>query len=241
MSNKLFSILVALILLPVFGWMIYDFRTTSDAIRRQTNPRDVLLGPDESMAQIQYLFHFANPVYNHSLDTSQIEVLSHNSVDGERYRVYGLTQADYGTGTHYEVNWSKKWFKAEYEFWVENLQVEFSYNTLNVFVSSRYPEDSCEYRETLAHENEHVEINRRVYFRYQKLIQEAFAQSKTLPLSSCPIQVGSIEEGKKKVEFMINSLVDPVFDQFKEVLTTEHAKIDTPENYAYLKQRCSQW
>ena len=241
MSNKHFSILIAFILFPVFGWMVYDSKVTSEEIRRQTGPRDVLLGTDGSMAQIQYLFHFTDPVYNHSLNTPQIENLSHDTGKGEHYHVYGLTQADYGTDTRYEVNWSKHWFKDEYDLWVENLRVDFSYNALNVFVTNVYPEESCEYRETLAHENQHVEIHKKVYFQFQKTLQETLAGETTIPLSSRPILVASVEEGKKKVGTVISGLIQPVFDQFKETLADEQAKIDTPESYERLKQSCSKW
>lgn len=241
MSNNHFFLLIALILLPVFGWMAYDFRVSAEEFNVAKASRDVLFGSDGSIAQVQYLFRFSEPVYNHKLSTKQIEALSHDGGENEHYHVFGLTQADYGTETQYEVNWSKHWFKQEYDLWVENLRVDFSYNTLNVYVSNSYPEDSCGYRETLAHENQHVEIHRKIYFQFQKVLKDALANSKTLPLSSRPIVVESTEEGKKRVGEMIAGLVQPVFNQFKETMAAEQAKLDTPEEYDALKQRCAGW
>jgi len=241
MSNKLFVVLLSLILLPFFGWMVYDSRASLADFQKGADRHDVLLGADGAMAQVQYLFHFAEPAYVHNLDTSQIEGLSQSAGTGEHYHVYGLTQADYGTGTHYEVNWSKRWFREEYDMWVENLQVDFSYNTINVYVTSDYAENSCEYQATLDHENQHVEIHKQVYAQFQAIIRDAIAKSTSLPLSSRPILVTSIEDGKKQVGDRISQVLDPVFDKFKEELTSEQAKIDTPESYEGLRQKCQHW
>lgn len=241
MSNKLFFSILALLVLPFFVWMIYDSTTASADLRRESPNRDVLLDNSGSMAQVQYSFNFATPVYSHDLSTSQIERISQSSTDGERYHVYGLTQADFGSGTHYQVNWSKKWFKEEYEMWIDGLRVDFSYNTVNVFVTNAYPEGSCEYQATLDHENQHVEIHKRMFAQYQKILRETLDKSQTLPLAGRPIVVPSIEEGKKRVGDMLSAVLDPVMDRFKTDLATEQGKIDTPDSYNELRQRCQHW
>ena len=241
MNNKLFVLLLVVISLPFFGWMLYDSREAFEDIQKGAGRHDVLLSSDGAMAQVQYLFNFAQPVYVHSLNTRQIEVLSQSSGTGEHYHVYGLTQAEYGNGTHYTVDWSKTWFKEEYKLWVEDLRVDFSYNTVNVYVTSDYPEDSCEYQATLEHENQHVEIHKKIYEQYQKIMREAVSQSTTLPLSSRPILVTSIEDGKRQAGEMISQVLDPIFGRFKEDLSTEQAKIDTPESYEGLRQKCRHW
>ena len=241
MSNKLFILLLLVMFLPFLGWIIYDSRTSMEDFQKEGEHHGVLLGSDGSMAQVQYLFHFPEPSYHHDLNTGQIEALSQAAGTGEHYHVYGLTQADYGTGTHYEVNWSKKWFKEEYSMWVENLQVEFSYNTVDVYVTNSYDENSCEYQATLEHEKQHVEIHKQIYSQYQKIIRDALDQSISLPLSSRPIPATSIEDGKKQIGDIISHVVDPVFGQFKDALSAEQAKIDTPESYEGLRQKCQHW
>src|SRR5260221_11019472 len=98
MSNKHFSFLIALILLPFFGWMIYDFQAESEALKKDGANRDILLDSSGAMAQVQYLFQFPNPVYSHELNTGQIETLSQSGGESEHYHVYGLTQAGYKIG-----------------------------------------------------------------------------------------------------------------------------------------------
>lgn len=238
MNNKLFFLLIAFILLSTFGWMFYDFQTSSAPSADGAARRD-LVGNGDSTAAVQYFFNFPQPVYHHDLNTQQIEALAQGG--GENYHVYGLTQANYQLNTHYQVNSSKKWFKGQYTMWVDNLRVEFAYTTVNVYVTSNYKEDSCEYRQTLAHENRHVSINRQVYEKYQKVFQDALAASKGLPLYESPITVGSWDEGKEKIGQMISVVTDPVFDRFKEELGEAQAVIDTPQEYDLLRQSCQNW
>jgi hypothetical protein len=237
-NNKLFFLLIAAILLPVFGWMFYDLRTSGGPTGAGAASRD-LLGSGDSTAAVQYFFHFPDPVYHHDLNTQQIEALAQGG--GENYHVYGLTQADYQLNTHFQVNGSKKWFKDQYTMWVDNLRVEFSYTTVNVYVTSNYKDDSCEYRQTLAHENQHVEINRQVYGKYEKVFQDTLAGSRDLPLYDRPITVGSWDEGKERIGRMISTVTDPVFDRFKEELGQAQSVIDTPQEYDLLRQSCQNW
>lgn len=242
MNNKLFALLILLLILPFFGWMYYDWKTDSETIRNGDVPRDALVDAEgKGSAGVQFIFHFPGPIYSHALSTTQIEELSQSNPDTEHYHVYGLTQAGYSTGTLYEVNWSKKWFKPEYEMWVENLRVEFTYDTLNVYVTSAYPEGSCEYQATLDHENQHVAVHRRMYEQYQKAFQAAVGKAQEIPLESHPLLVGSVADGKKKISEIISAVMDPPFDQFKEALQAEQAKLDTPENYEALREQCQHW
>lgn len=242
MNNKLFALLILLLILPFFGWMYYDWKTDSETIQNGSVPRDVLFDKEgKESAGVQFIFRFPEPVYSHALSTAQIEELSQTNAEAEHYHVPGITQAGYSSGSLYEVNWSKKWFGSGYEMWVENLRVEFTYDTLNVYVTSAYPEASCEYQSTLDHENQHVAVHRQVYTQYQKVFQDAVGSAQGIPLASHPLAVESVAEGKKRISEIISAVLDPPFDQFKEAIQTEQSRLDTPENYALLKRQCQNW
>ena len=243
MSNKQFALFIVLFLSAFLGWIYYDSQKDAEAIRNQQVSRDLISGGNGGPgAAVQYIFRFPNPVYSHALNTQQIETLSQSGGGGgEQFHIYGLTQADYKLRTLYEVAGSKKWFKQEYSIWVENLQVEFIYNTVNVYVTRQYPEGSCEYQATLDHENQHVEIHRQVYLQYQKVLREALAAVKDIPLAAHPIMAGSWKEGKERISKIISESTDPVFDGFKTALEAEQAKIDNQESYAELHARCRNW
>ncbi|SRR5579871_1935087 len=242
MNNKLFAFLILLLILPFFGWMYYDWKAQSETIQSGSVPRDVLVDQaGKESAGVQFIFHFPEPVYSHALDTAQIEALSQTDAEAEHYHISGITQAGYSSGSLYEVNWSKKWFGSGYEMWVENLRVEFTYDTLNVYVSSGYPEGSCQYQSLLDHENQHVALHRQVYDRYEKVFQDAVGNAQGIPLVSRPLLADSVVDGKKKISEMISAVLDPPFEQFKETIQAEQSQLDTPENYAALKRECPNW
>jgi hypothetical protein len=53
--------------------------------------------------------------------------------------------------------------------------------------------------------------------------------------------VKSWDEGKDQIGSILSAVTDPVFERFKDAMTTEQAKLDTPENYAALRQGCQHW
>src|SRR6185503_1108933 len=175
MNNKHFTILLAAIFLSFFAWIFYDSSHSAAAIQRENVRRDVLSGgaAEDPSALIQYLFNFAAPIYYYDRNASQIEALSHQGGAAERYHVEGLTQVEFGLQTLYQFNSSKKLFQDVYSMWVENLRVDFSYTTVNVYVTNEYPRDSCEFKATLAHEDQHLEIHHRIYEKYQAILREA--------------------------------------------------------------------
>jgi hypothetical protein len=242
MSNKIFIPFLVLLAAGFFGWMVYDSVLSGRDIRAQQSSGSLLLDTATGKsAMVQYIFNFPEPVYSHELTTQQIEAMSQRMGGDEPYRVYGITVADYKLDALYEFNWSKKWFKPEYDMWVENLRVEFSYNTVNVYVTSNYAVESCEYQVALEHENRHVAIHRRVYGEYQQVLKDTVGHSTAIPLAGRPITVPSVERGKEIISKIISNVTDPVFEKYKQALTEEQAAIDTKASYEGLKERCRNW
>ncbi len=226
-----------------FGWLYYDSITSSDTIRQEGVQRDVLRNGDDASAGagIKYLFNFPTPIYDHNHSTAEIESISADGGQHENYHIDGLTQSGFSLETHYEFNYSKKMFRDIYCLWVENLRVEFSYTTMTVYVSTQYPEDSCEYKTTLDHENQHVQIHRDIYEKYQKLLRSAVSSSSGIPLMNNPVTVKSLEEGKARISELISGATDPVFNQFQQELSQEQMKLDTTENYHTMQGMCNHW
>jgi hypothetical protein len=243
MSNKQFFLFMGVILTAFFGWLYYDSTVSADSVRREDVQRDVLREGDDSGAgaQIRYLFNIPTVVYDHSHSTAQIETLSEKEGEHENTHIDGLTQSEFGLQTLYEFNYSKKMFQDTYFLWVENLRVDFSYTTMTVYVSTQYPEGSCEYQAILNHENQHVQTHRQIYERYQKILQNVMSSSVDIPLANHPITVRSLEEGKTKISELISGVTNPVFDQFQQEVSQAQAQLDTTDNYRELRNRCSNW
>jgi len=242
-NNKQFILFIGFILAAFFGWLYYDSRVSEDSISRESVQRDFLQAGDNSSdgAQIRYLFNFPTPIYDHSHSTAQIEAISEKEGTHENYHIAGLTQSEFGLKTLYEFDYSKKIFQDNYLLWVENLRIDFSYTTMAVYVSSQYPEGSCEYQAMLDHENQHVQIHRQIYEKYQKILQNALSSSVEIPLANHPVTFRSLEDGKVKISELISGVTNPVFEQFQQEVSQDQAQLDTPDNYRELRNRCSNW
>ncbi len=224
--------------------MAWDWNETANEVRSKQGPRDYV-GSDNGGegAPVRYVYGFHEPVINHDYSTSQIEAIEMglgNFADLQ-YHIEGLTQAGFETNTEYHCGGYKRWFADEYVMWIDSMTVEFSYNTMNVYVTNAFPEGSCQYEQILAHEKQHVEIHREVYKEFQEKIQEAMAAATGLPTHSHPITTLNWDEGKEGLGKMITKVVDPVFEDFQTELQQRQDQLDSPENYTELRSRCPNW
>jgi len=244
MNTKHFAFFIAALLLAFFGYIAWDWNETAKEVRAKQGPRDYVgsQGGGEGVV-VRYVYGFPEPVVSHDYSTSQIESIKWGTgnVSDVQYHINGLTQAGYQTDAQFHCGGYKRWFKDEYVMWIDSMTVEFTYNTLNVFVSSAYPENSCQYEQILAHEKQHVEINREVYKEFQEKMQERMAAVTGLPTPSHPITTLNWDEGKETMGKMISDTVNPVFEDFEAELARRNGLLDSPDNYAELKNRCSSW
>jgi hypothetical protein len=244
MDIKHFAFFLAVLLLAFFGYMAWDWNQTAREIQSKQGPRDYVGSQDGGEgAAVRYVYGFPEPVFSHDFSTPQIEALKLGSGDSAdlRYHINGLTQAGYQTDAQFHCGGYKRWFKDEYVMWIDSMTVEFTYNTMTVYVSNAYPEGSCPYEQILAHEKQHVEIHREVYREFQGKIQERMASVTGLPTHSHPITTLHWDEGKESMGKMISDAINPVFEEFEAELARRNGLLDSPENYAELKNRCPDW
>jgi hypothetical protein len=244
MNIKHFAFFLACLLLAFFSYMAWDWNETAKEIRSKEGPRDYV-GSDNGGegAPVRYVYGFREPVISHDYSTAQIEALELGSANASdlQYHIEGLTQAGFETNTEYHCGGYKRWFSDEYVMWIDSMTVEFSYNTMNVYVTNAFPEGSCQYEQILAHERQHVEIHREVYKEFQGKIQEAMSAATGLPTHSHPITTLNWDQGKEGLGKMITQVVEPVFDDFQTELQQRQVQLDSPGNYAELRSRCPNW
>ncbi|MDH3474693.1 MAG: hypothetical protein OEM59_13490 [Rhodospirillales bacterium] len=125
-------------------------------------------------------------------------------------------------------------------FWVGRIGVMLRYHSLDVYVAREYRSDSCAYRAILEHEKQHVAIARRNIQRYLPRIKSALA-SLIIPKARTPKLVASMAAGEADMERILDKLMTPIQNEIDAVLTREQAKIDTPESYARVRAKCSDW
>lgn len=125
--------------------------------------------------------------------------------------------------------------------WIEKLTVDMTPDKIEIYVPSDYPEDSCEYREILAHERLHEETHRDVLAQSADDMRRALAKAKYLPARGTPLEVSGRPEAERRIEAMIDKITKPVYEDFKRTLKARQAVIDLPENYRWTASRCSNW
>lgn len=127
-----------------------------------------------------------------------------------------------------------------YCFWVNGVDIELRYNSVEIFIASDYGTRSCNYREILKHEKEHVRIARANLERYKPKVRYALT-SLLIPKSDSPVKVASKEAAEAELRDLFGKLLKPVYqDMIKDLRRTQHA-IDTPQSYRRVHDRCDNW
>jgi hypothetical protein len=190
---------------------------------------------------ILYDFKFAQPAYRYDLNDDQIGSLRSDGQSTEDGRVLGLTVADFDLGSSYRFDYRHSWLDSNYSLWLNEVTVQFGYKSLTVYVTNRYDPNTCAFKTTLSHENDHVNIHRNLYLKYQLILRQAMENNPTLPDEARPFLASSLEEGKAQIERKISAILDPIFQQFRQEVADDQGSLDTPDNYYTLHNQCSDW
>lgn len=125
-------------------------------------------------------------------------------------------------------------------FWVEHVQVQVVYQSMQIFIASEYKKGSCPYAKILRHEREHVAISRRNLARFEPRLRSALA-SLSIPKAGQPIRIKADDDPSAQMTRLFSRLVSPVLDDMMADLDAAQAKIDTPKSYAKVRRQCRNW
>lgn len=175
------------------------------------------------------------PPINHNLSSAQ---LTEKSFHGPNARVLGLTVPKLQIQTRVEHATEKR--DGHYCYWLEGVQVQLIYKSIEVYVAREYKRGSCEYKAVLRHEQEHVAIARRNLEKFKPKVRHALT-SLLLPTPDRPIKLASSEQNEEALQSLLARILDPVYQEMQEDLERAQAAIDTPESYAKVRAQCSNW
>jgi len=181
------------------------------------------------------------PRYFHNVSTAQIESMRHAQFHNKMMHNPGLTLAEQELKSDYQMGGMRRGRTGEYCIWVESLSLDFSYKRMDVYISSQYPEGSCQYNVILGHENQHVDINNRTLQIYYSMMRKALWNARSIPTKAKPLPVRSLSQGKAILTRRINGILNPLNERFKKAVRAENAKIDTIANYRATQAKCSSW
>lgn len=158
-------------------------------------------------------------------------------VAGPWHLPIGLTVA--GFDTRFETTFSYR--EAQpfgYCVALAEAKVSLGYEDITVYVSSEYPQGSCEYDTILAHEQEHVQINRNILRTYKPKFQQAFAR---VLASKKVIFAQRKDEARSAYLLELQHQFKPVVTEMLTTRNLENGAIDTQDNYRRLLTQCDGW
>jgi hypothetical protein len=176
----------------------------------------------------------------HDLDTEGIR----NVVNGLRGYVagpwhvpLGLTVAE--PGLRYQTRFYY-WKAQSGGHCVALVEAKFSvgYDDMTVYISRDYPEGSCEYDVILAHEEEHVRLNREVLKAYERKFKQAIARVLAGKKTIFAHQKSAARAAYvKELERQLN----PVVAEMAAARNRKNGAIDTQDSYRRLMAQCANW
>jgi hypothetical protein len=172
---------------------------------------------------------------NHDLSAAE---LTESSFHGPQSRILGLTT--YKLEVKSFANYSAVPFGERYCFWVDDIDLPFSYHSMDVYIASNYGEETCPYRVTMEHEQNHVSVARRILERYAPKLEKALS-SPLIPTARAPTLVDSPAEAKKKLKGLYAQLIKPIYLEMMAELKRDQGALDTPEMYRRAFRRCRNW
>lgn len=112
------------------------------------------------------------------------------------------------------------------------------YPEITVYVSSDYGEGSCEYDAILAHEQEHVAINRAVLQAYQGEFEAALRR---VLRAKKAIYTLRKDEARSAYVLELQRQLEPVAAEMAAERNRRNGAIDTQDNYRRILSQCSNW
>jgi hypothetical protein len=131
-------------------------------------------------------------------------------------------------------------YKGKKCFWVKGIDAVMVYRSMTIYVASEYKKGSCEYRQILKHEKQHVENARLNLLRFEPRVRRALV-SRAIPRPSQPKQIGASKNAKVEMERLYAKLLKPVYVDMLKSLNASQSRMDSPASYARAHRKCSNW
>lgn len=173
-------------------------------------------------------------VYN---NLSKAELGSSN-IHGRRRQILGTTQS--GVDLRWFIDYQVEQYSDGYCFWVASIDVEISYQQLDVHIASEFDPTSCQYKAVLDHEYEHVDVAQAIMQPYAQQIYQALT-TLSIPTAHLPAVADSPEQARQQVAAVLRQTLTPVRDEMALLLHDRQAEVDTIENYRRTWRRCRRW
>ncbi len=225
--------------LPAFGLGVLicspHFSGGTRALVPQAQAGETCPGAPQERYRVSVRIETPPPMVNHNLNRAE---LTWTSLHGMGDNVFGLHIQ--GTKVEYKAKYAAEPDKDGYCFWVRAIDVLLRYETPDIYVAREYRVGGCNYREILGHEMHHEKVARQVIKQYVRRFRSALT-SLLIPKPKSAILVSSREDGKRKVNALLQKVIRPVYMDFRADLARQQAAVDAPDEYRKVRRRCKRW
>lgn len=128
--------------------------------------------------------------------------------------------------------------RGGYCVYLEDVEADFGFDRVDVYVGKEYRRGTCEYRTILDHENEHVAINNDVVQRFAPKVRQAIEQELR---KMQPIFTPTVRTGARRAVEDIRQRMAPIMKAFQSEQRRRNSAIDTDTNYGALQDLCLDW
>jgi hypothetical protein len=195
---------------------------------------------DEPPLSVNVEFFERDPTYSNSKSLAEIKMLNESaraSSSNDDQTILGLTSSEIKTEYNTSIM-SMETGGTPTCSWLRKLNVKILFSRFDVFVAKEFKPRSCQYNAILAHENQHVAIEKEMS---ASLYRETLARLKGLE----PKLANATTRTKEELNKILASQLKPLFDEnlaaYSERSKKAHAKIDTKESYAKVRASCKDW
>lgn len=154
-------------------------------------------------------------------------------------RLQGLTVVDHQLAYRSLVN--AETARGKTCVWFEEVRIDMTPASLQIYVPSEYSENSCEYLAILAHEREHERVHAERLAAAAAEVSAALNAAKWLPARGNPLETDDRLAAEAALKAKIAKVVTPVYDKFKTDLGAAQDELDRPDLYQWVSKRCSGW
>ncbi len=196
--------------------------------------------PPKSAAKTSLHLEHGEPQYVYGLDTAGIrEIVGdlRGYVAGPWHLPLGLTVTELGMGFETEF-YVRKSQAAGYCVALALAKVTVGYRDLRVYISSDYADGTCEFDAILAHEREHLQINREVLEAYKARFQEVLRRVRR---GKRVVFVHRKSAARSAYILHLRRQFKPLVAEMQAVRARKNGAIDTKENYRRVLAPCDNW
>lgn len=199
-----------------------------------------LCEPYSNPIRLTFETKLVEPTYNTDIsiqDVRQLYTVRGQRISRSHANAIGLTYAEIslelGAATR-----SVPRKRGGYCVYLEEVEADFGFDRVDVYVGKEYRRGTCEYRTILDHENEHVAINNAVVRKFAPRLRQAMEGELR---AMQPIFTPTVKTGAKRAVEELRQRIQPMMKAFQREQRQRNGEIDTDSNYGALQELCLDW